>query len=258
MPKPTNQNKRWTPDEMKYIRQNWGDVSMSTLQRTLKRSVRAISRKAYDMKLRDMRGYTEHITLRQLSILLGYDKGGCHYLLNKQKLDKVHFPYFTFRTGKKRAERCVDMDKFWKWFEKNKFVLSLHRTEKGDLGVEPDWVDIKRKADKRYQEYNKQTYTDDEIKRLISMVKEYKYTWREISIRLRHTEGSINHKLIDLGIKDRPLTNEVRRWTDEDLSLILKMREQGYRSCIIAEYVNHSASSIDSKLASFKKEKATR
>ena len=43
--------------------------------------------------------------------------------------------------------RVIDIDDFWKWAEKNKSILDFSRFEKYGLGAEPEWVDIKRKAD---------------------------------------------------------------------------------------------------------------
>lgn len=43
--------------------------------------------------------------------------------------------------------RVIDIDEFFKWAEENKSILDFSRFEKYSLGAEPDWVDVKRKAD---------------------------------------------------------------------------------------------------------------
>lgn len=55
---------------------------------------------------------------------------------------------------KKNRFRVIDIDAFWKWAEDNKSILDFSRFEKYGLGAEPDWVDVKRKAD-----YKKRSFT---------------------------------------------------------------------------------------------------
>lgn len=102
----------------------------------------------------------------------------------------------------------IDIEDFWKWAEKNKSLLDFSRFDKYTLGAEPDWVDEKRKADfKKLQLHGQHNaaWTKAEDDRLRYLLEKNRYTYSELAQELRHSEGAIKRRILDLGIETRPV-----------------------------------------------------
>ena len=77
------------------------------------------------------------------------------------------------------------------------------------------------------------------------MLKSFKYGYREISLKLKRTEGAIKRRIGDLKVKERPLkADNLAQWSKKEIETVKKLYLKGYKTCIIAEYVNHSALAI--------------
>ena len=83
------------------------------------------------------------ISLNQLMLAI-YGKNMLGY--TSDRLIRYGLPV-KWHVVKKNRFRVIDIDAFWKWAEDNKSILDFSRFEKYGLGAEPDWVDVKRKAD---------------------------------------------------------------------------------------------------------------
>lgn len=247
-------NKTWTYQEVQYLKENWGAVSIKSLARKLHRSVNAIKIKAYKVGLWRMIHAGEYITFNQLMSMIH----GKNYGYDDKKLMKAGFP-IDYQQVVENKVKVVYMHKFWKWFEKNKHLIDISKTTRLTFGYEPEWVAEKRKADIRAAEYKKTPWTSIEDNRLISLLQSYRYGYREISIMLKRTEGAIKRRMIDLKIPYRPLRADNHDpWTDSEIETVRSLYLKGYKSCVIAEYVNRSALAINGLLERhkyFKKEK---
>lgn len=232
--------KHWTYDEIKYLKNSWGSVSIESMARRLNRSINAIKLKAQRIGLKDQRLYMSEMSLNQLQKILFNSNAGQMYYKSK------NMP-FTNKKIVKETIKVIDMDKFWDWLNKNKHSLSLHNTDEYSFGFEPAWVQEKRSADKRAYEYTRQRpWTQSEDERLKSLLKEYRYGYRELSIMLKRTEGAIKRRMLDLSIKERPLIAPKHiPWKPEEIKIVKDMYLKGYNSCIIAEYVERSALAIN-------------
>ena len=242
--KELNSKHKWTHEELEYLRQQWGQVSIPYIAKTLKRSVEAIRIKAYRIGLGNfiMRG--EYITISEFYNCLGVSYKG-HDI---QRLIAAKFPIseITIVTKKRKV---IFMDTFFNWFKKNIHLLDLSKCEKGCFGYEPEWFDIKRQADKRANTYKKTKWTESEDRQLLSLLKFYKYGYRELSIKLKRTEGAIRQRLRDLKVKMRPIRAEDHNlWTEDEVKKLKELYMQGYKPCIIAEYINRTALAIQGKL----------
>lgn len=139
--------------------------------------------------------------------------------------------------------RVIDIDDFWKWAEQNKGILDFSRFQELSLGAEPEWVKIKRKADwdklQRHGHHKAWTKTEDE--RMIRLLKQHKYTYQDLAKELRHSEGAIKRRILDLKLKERPIRNPSRPWTEEEIETLCIMVSQGYDWSQIAEKVGRTA-----------------
>ncbi len=90
---------------------------------------------------------------------------------------------------------------------------------------------------------------DEEDATLKAMVNSQKYGYREISIKLKRTEGAIKRRMLDLKMEKRPPKAENHNfWKQKEIDIVRDLWLKGYQTCIIAEYINRSALSINGML----------
>lgn len=237
--------RNWTAAEVEYMKNNWGDVSIKGIAIKLKRSINSVKEKAYKVGLKRMIHSGEYITFNQLLNIIKGKEGVGRYT---KKIEKANFP-IRYQKVINEKVKVIYMDEFWKWFEKNKHLIDLKYTQNGDFGYEPAWVDEKRRADKRAAEYKTTPWTAYEDENLKRLLKTYKYGYREISIKLKRTEGALKRRMMDLKIKERPLRADPHTpWKPEEIEKVKKLYLKGYKSQIIAEYIDRSALAINGLL----------
>lgn len=241
----------WPEEKVEYLKEAWGRISIPTIAKNLDKSVNAVKLKAQRLGLGAFLDSGEYITLCQLCKLL-----------------KVSYSSWSLGTWKRHGMpakkkkvvnnsfRIIYMKDFWKWLERNKMLIDLARVEPGDLGPEPYWAHEKRKADIAAAPYKEcRPWTPEEDQRLINLLNEFRYSYREISIRLKRTEGAINRRMKDLGLKQRPVKADNHHpWTDEETEILVDMYYKGYIAEVIAEKIPRGAKAINGKIERMVKE----
>lgn len=135
--------KQWTEKEEAYLQDKWGTVSIKGLSKALGRSENAIIVRAQRLGCGAHLAGDTRISLNQLMLAI-YGKNMLGY--TSDKLIRYGLPV-KWHVVKKNRFRVIDIDAFWRWAEDNKSILDFSRFEKYSLGAEPDWVNVKRKAD---------------------------------------------------------------------------------------------------------------
>lgn len=135
--------KQWTEKEEAYLQDKWGTVSIKGLAKSLGRSENAIIVRAQRLGCGAHLAGDTRISLNQLMLAI-YGKNMLGY--TSDRLIRYGLPV-KWHVVKKNRFRVIDIDAFWKWAEDNKSILDFSRFEKYSLGAEPDWVNVKRKAD---------------------------------------------------------------------------------------------------------------
>lgn len=228
-------SKIWTAAELEYFTDNWGTVSLPSMAKRLGRSVGALKNQAARLGLGPFLNNGDYITFNQLFKCLG--KGGFTWT-KKQWTDKG------LPIKKKRVEKntfdVVYLDAFWEWAQANQTLIDFSKLEEGVLGKEPDWLKDQRKNDIQLRlKYTKEPWTPAEDRELERLVKLHRYGYREISDRLRRTEGAIKKRLLDLGIKDRPVRRSPHeKWRPEQLDKLKDLYNRGYDKNIICFYID--------------------
>lgn len=231
----------WTPEEEAYIQDKWGTVSIPGIAKALGRSENAVVVRAQRLGCGAHLDSDVRISLNQLMLALygGVNMG----TYTNNRLIRAGLPVKWHRVKNSRF-RVIDIDDFWKWAEQNKGILDFSRFQELSLGAEPDWVKIKRKADwdklQRHGHHNA-AWTKTEDDRLIRLLKQHKYTYRDLAKELRHSEGAIKRRILDLKLKERPIRNPSRPWTEEEIETLCIMVSQGYDWSQIAEKVGRTA-----------------
>jgi len=148
-----------------------------------------------------------------------------------------------------KAYRIVYLNDFWKWAEKNRKHVGFAKMPEGILGKEPSWVKEQRKSDELAAMYKKTPWTPEEDALLRSLLKTFKYSYRELSVRMQRTDGAIRRRMTDLGLKERPLREPPNSiWTQEQEQTVIDMYSKGHRTDVMAEYVGKSAHAIEGKI----------
>lgn len=215
-------NRKWTAEEEQYLEEKWGTTSIPALAKHLNRTEDAIIVRAQRLHLGAFLEAGDYITMNQLMLAL---KGGTvsAYCMTSWVKNRG-FPVKYKRVGQNRF-RIVCLEDFWKWAEKHRDFIDWSRVEKNILGMEPAWVKEKRREHfQRNRQYRTTPWTKDEDALLISLLKEQKYGFREISKRLCRTEGAVQRRCNDLKTPYRPVKAENHHtWTDKDLDLLTEM-----------------------------------
>ncbi len=242
------QARNWSKEEYEQLAEEWGHYSIPTIAERLGRSVNGVLIKASRLGLGAHLESSQYVSLNVLMKTLGI-AGGYGYTV--QRFINTGFPIRSHKV-KNNSFKVVDVDEFWAWLEENKQMIDLSRMEEGALGREPEWVKAKRQEDFNRSQNIKPhnaVWTEAEDKELLRLLKSYRYTYMEISERLHRSEGAIQRRVLDLGIKERPLKADNHiLWTDEELSTLCEMIKNGSNYENMSRTLKKSAKAIRGKV----------
>lgn len=241
-------NRTWTKEEVEYLKEKWGNVSIPILAKKLNRSVNAVKLKAGRLNLGPMLENGAYVTLNQLAIALT-GKNFSSYC-KKSWIENRGMPVHNKKVIK-NTFKIVYLDEFWKWAEKNRSFLDFSKMETLTLGKEPEWVNEQRKKDytsNALQRKDKWTpYEDDKLRYLL---KQQKYGYAEVAEILHRSEGAIQRRCADLGIRERPVKADIcgNLWTDDMYRIIAKGIKNGDSYSLIANRIEKSEKAVRGKV----------
>lgn len=216
-------SRTWTPEEITYLSENWGTVSVKTMCKRLQRTEAAIITKSQKLGLGAYLDSGDYITLNQLLIAVTGTTAAYSYKQTSWVKNRG-MPVHTKLIKEKRV-RIVYLEEFWEWAEKNRSFLDFSKMEPLALGEEPEWVTEQRRKD--YQAFaiqRKDPWTPDEDSRLKMLLKQHKYGYAELSEMLHRSAGAIQRRCTDLGLKERPVKadnhSKESAWTDADFQTL--------------------------------------
>lgn len=238
----------WTKEEVEFLTDNWGQSSVPNLSKKLDRTHSAIIQKAKKLKLGPFLEAGGYITLSQLMICLRGSKGSTSTI--NQWVDKG-LPVKSKRIVTQRV-RIIYLKDFWEWAEDYRTMIDFSKLDPLILGAEPLWVKEQRRADIEETLYFKKTpWTKSEELKLKTLLESYRYSYRDLSQALKRTEGAIKRKVIDLGIKARPIKAYTHdKWSDEDTDTLIDLYNKGYSPSIISVYIPKSSQACSGKIKS--------
>lgn len=233
--------KAWTKEEEEYLIDKWGTLSVKTIAKNLGRSENAIVVRKNRLGLGAFLESGEYITWNQLQIALGKELSGSGYKMISWVRNRG-FPLHTKRV-QNNSFKVVYLEEWWEWAEKNRDLLDFSKFEENILGEEPPWVKEKRRHDvEKAHRYIATPWTKTEDDKLIFLVAKQKYTYDDLSKMMRRTNGAIQRRLCDLGVKDRPIkADNHTRWTNEDFRRLGELIKAGYGYDLIAEEIGKSS-----------------
>lgn len=225
-------SRRWTDEEIFYLQESWGKVSLPQIAKNLGRSENAVLIKVSRYGMSAFLNSGDYISFNQLMLTL-FGRMCDSY----QSISWVKNRNFPIR--KKRVKNCsfkiVYIEEFWKWAEENRSFVDFSRLEEGALGLEPDWVKEQRKNDLEERFIAEpRVWTDAEDSRLEMYLKTGNYTVYEISRAFARTSGAIQKRIKTLNIPLTPVKSSAERYTQEDIDFITSGIKSGMSYIVMA------------------------
>lgn len=238
-------HKNWTPEEDQMLREMWGNSPVSTICAKLGRSRIAIANRKTRLGLGRFYENGDYVTLNQLYNAI-YGRNVNSYQVKSWIQDRG-LPVMRKTRGSKYAARCIHIEQFWKWAEKNRDIIDFAKFPKGALGAEPEWVEQQRKfSQKKACTVTLEPWSSADDEKLKFLLSQYRYTTTEIAARLCRTEGAVIRRISTLKLKARPIRNDPHTpWTDEELGQLVDLIRSGANYVNIAEKIpRHSEKAI--------------
>lgn len=234
----------WTPKEIEYLKENWGNKSVDKISKRLGRSSNAICIKIQRLGLgsffdNNYKYITKNQLLKSLGSNSGYGYINISWVKNRGlKTHKVKIKNGTYD--------MIDIEEFWEFAYENMNFLDFSKFEKYALGPEPDWVEQKRQRDIRKKiHFVKTPWTRQEDERLEFLLSKKKYNYRELSLKLSRTEGAIQRRICDLKLEIRPIkADNHTKWTEDEYFTLGELIKQGCNYEEMSEILGKSAKAI--------------
>ncbi len=244
-------SRMWTPEEITYLSENWGTVSVKNMSKRLQRTETAIIVKSQKLGLGAYLDSGDYITLHQLIVAVTGTSAGYGYKI-KSWVQNRGMPVHTKLVKEKRV-RIIYLEEFWEWAEKNRSFLDFSKMEPLALGEEPEWVAEQRRKDFRaFAIQRKDPWTPDEDSRLKMLLKQHKYGYAELSEMLHRSAGAIQKRCTDLGLKERPVKadnhSKESAWTDADFQTLAEGIRRGDSYTMIGRDIGKSEKAIRGKV----------
>ncbi|MBE6685762.1 MAG: hypothetical protein E7591_00845 [Ruminococcaceae bacterium] len=238
--------RNWTKEERERFETEWGLYSIPTMAKRFGRTIDAIKNKQQRWNLPDLIHATEYITLNEL-----IEQFGLNYGYDVPRLKAMGFP-IRYKLVVTKRVAMVDLEEFWIFAERNAYFFDFSRLEENIFGVEPEWVKAKRKTDLQrklmIQPHNAK-WSSGEDQMLITLVNQFKYTATEIGARLHRSEGAVQRRLLDLGIKARPLKADNHiKWTKEEYRILGEGIKVGKSYAVLSLEIGKSEKAIRGKV----------
>ena len=179
--------RKWTDDDVNSLCEMWGNSSVERICTKLERSKSSVIQKVNRLKLGAFLDNSIYITKHQLFVALGNFDSYKNVSWFKNRGLKTH----KVKRGKQTFNMIL-IDEFWKWAYENMNFLDFSSFQRNSLGKEPKWVDEKRRKDiKKSYQFKRTPWSEFEDKELMRLLSKYKYSYKELSLKLQRTEGAI-------------------------------------------------------------------
>lgn len=219
--KPARHKKRWTQEEIEYLQDNWGLLTINTLAKKLQRTEEAIQQKAMVLKL----GKSQYANG------LMYSPPQVAKLLKKDVKDIYKF----IEQGLLKAKRKklidrklyqIHFDDLMDFLKNNPDKWDSRKIPPYTFGIEPGWMQEKRKRDAKIPNHNKR-WSKEEEEHLILLVKAG-HPMKVIANILGRSLIAIYRRTEVLREQGRLKPTKIMLpWTDEEWNMVLEMEKQG-------------------------------
>ena len=186
--------RKWTLEEETVLSDLWGVKSIEYIAKKLKRTVFSLKVKAVRMKLGPMiRNNYDVITISDMTDLLNVTRDR---IINTWV--KLGLNLKQTKLTQNASYYTISWQDLMEFLESNQNEWDSRNLEKNMLGLEPTWLQEKRKRDIKENPLWYRIWTEEEIKKAESLFKTGK-TYQEIGVILERSELSVANLLRNLG-----------------------------------------------------------
>ncbi len=223
--------RKWTPEEEKYLEESWGNLSIDEIARNLKRTVFSLKVKAVRMGLGPMLESSDRLSISEVSEILDVTRDRIMNTWIKKGLivEKE-------RLGKSKYYYLVKYNDLISFLQSNPYEWDSRNLQKGILGPETTWLDLKRRWDEENNPLFYRRWTDEEILIAIKMLDD-NHDYKEIAKEINRSDKAVAYMLRSLGYK-------LKAWKEYETEyLIDNYKDKTYKE--IAENLNKSLDSVE-------------
>lgn len=180
-------NKRWTPEDINYLKENIGHRRVSDMASKLNRTEQAVLLKSKRLGLGNTKSISGRITCGELSRILSVDRNTVVNWIRNANLPAVQKV-----TALKKRYILISPEEFWEWARHNRERLDFRLLERNSYPPEPEWVEGERQNPSFVQrEY--QHWTTNEDLRLASLI-DQGLSYQAISNSMNRTKYSVERR----------------------------------------------------------------
>jgi len=213
---------RWTEEEICFLIENTGKLSLEQIAKKLGRTYGSTSKKADELGVANGKMLSTLYTSNQLGKVLGVASSTIGRWTDGLGLK---YRWKKYRTTFKF--KMIDLEDFYHWGESHQDIIDTRKFKVENLGTEPAWLKEKRKRDAEQPGKHTQFWTKDEELLLVALY-DAGVSKEDIAIRLFRTESGVQRKSDRLkasgylGIKPKG-----EFYTAGQTATLLKYRSQG-------------------------------
>ena len=194
--------KKWKKEEIEYLQENLGNLSINYISKILNRSQDAIIVKAARLGIGGPTKKTDYLLPNIAGKMIGKDFKVIKYWIDCKGLK------ITYKVLKNKRRMLIKYEVFIKFLKDNQELWDSRKVEPYALGTEPNWLLLKRKIDRKKPRNSQQKWSKfDEIE-AVRMKKEG-YSIQEIADKINRSYPSVKRKLYDLR-KENLWTNQYK------------------------------------------------
>lgn len=181
--------RRWTDEEIAYLKENYGNYLDVTVAKRLGRSIDAVRVKAKRLHLRPFKAANgEYISICQLAEILKVDS----HVLYRWNEKYSDFPAVSKKIYHSSC-LLIKFDNILPWLKKHQDIFNAKNIEPFSLGKEPDWLKKKRTEDFNVSNNSGKHWTKREEDYLLHLWRQGK-TIEEIAKIMGRSSAGIRNK----------------------------------------------------------------
>ena len=178
--------RKWTKEEEEKLKEEWGNRKVELIAKEMQRTVFSLRVKAVRMKLGAMiLNNTDVLLLSDISELLNVTEDMVRNSWLKKGLKMIDVA-----VTKNKSYKAVTIEDLMEFLRVNQEIWDSKNLERNILGLEPVWLQEKRKndLDKTYKTYN--FWTEEEKKEAIFWLKQGN-DYEFIAEKVKHSAGAV-------------------------------------------------------------------
>ena len=244
------QGRKWIEEEEKILEDYYGNQKISFIRSRLRsvrgidRSYTAIRRKAANIGLEVSQNARPFLTAGDIAECMGYGKST---ILRGWKGWGLKIQMVVY--ANKKTVSKIDVNDFWKFAYENRERIDFSDYQQGSILPEPEWLKEELQKEQRRRNEPLDQYTQTKIISFRKMGMENKEIAKRVGITEEKLATALRALLQSGEIEDR---KPKAPFTEKELQLIKKLRQQGKTFREIAEEVGRDERVVSKKVRALK------